>query len=69
MAKKLFFDRGFKEIYKKGAKLKPLVADCSSCRWQDEDTKECSNKDVTTYDITMTENRKFCTFWQPLMEE
>jgi hypothetical protein len=69
MAKKLFFDRGFKEIYKRGAKLKPLVADCSSCKWQIEETGECGNSDVTSYDITLTENRKFCTFWQPLKRE
>lgn len=40
------------------------IARCESCKHYGADNI-CTNKNVTSFDITDLEGRVFCSFWQP----
>ena len=60
--KKREVKRGFNEFRKFAEKKTKYIANCSSCRFMED---ECLNSNVTLFDIVEKENGEFvCCFWE-----
>lgn len=58
--------RGFNQFRKtiRDSSLKArLVADCKSCKFFNS-KDECTNGEVTSFDMVQDGNKTYCTFWQ-----
>lgn len=58
--------RGFNQ-FRKTVRDKPssakYMADCKSCKFLNQND-ECTNSNVTSYDMVTTEEKTYCTFWK-----
>ena len=66
MAEKKIRSRGFNQ-FRKLVRDKPstakYVANCQSCKFLNAND-ECTNNNVTQYDIVEEEGKTFCAFWK-----
>jgi hypothetical protein len=58
--------RGFNQFRKQvrdKAHMSRNVANCKSCKFFNSD-EECTNPNVTEFDMVKEESRTYCTFWK-----
>lgn len=60
---KKIFNYGFSGVKKNLRKKKNLshIASCASCIYMED---YCNNKEVTEFDMVITETKRFCSFWR-----